>query len=221
MESLVAVRDRRSQVIARLSESYADDLFDIDELDRRLDLAHAARTVAELDALVADLGPIARPATTTALVKATDDPHRLATKTTRVLFSSVERDGRWSVPRELDLRVTFGNAVLDFREASLAAGVTTIDLRVRFGNLEVILPPGLAIDVDVSAVLGNVEERHRIPPDDDPTRPLVRFIGRVMFGNLELTTRLPGESAGDARKRTRRERKALRAAARKALPSGD
>jgi hypothetical protein len=147
------------------------------------------------------------------------DPSRPATKKLRVIMSSVERRGRWSVPSALDLRVFWGNAELDFRDASLGAGVTTIQVKVLMGNFEVILPPNLAIDVDVSSFAGNVTERHRIPPDDDPTRPVIRIIGSVAFGNLEITTRLPGETAGDAHRRERRERKQLRAQ-NKALPPG-
>jgi len=92
-ESLVALRDRREAVIARLSEAYAGDLFDVDELDRRLDLAHAARTVADLDTLVEDL---AAPTTalTVASVVAIDDPGRAATKKQRVIMSSVEHHGQ-------------------------------------------------------------------------------------------------------------------------------
>ncbi len=220
-ESLVALRDRREQVISRLSEGYAQDLFDVDELERRLDLAHGARDVAELDALVRDLAPAPR---TTALVvagpTAIDDPHRLDTKRQRVIMSSVERRGRWSVPRTLDLRVLWGHAELDFRDASLGPGVTTIHVSVLMGNVEVILPPNLGIDVDVSSFAGAVTERHRVPPDADPSRPLIRIIGSVRFGNLEITTRLPRESARDAYKREKRENKELARAARKALPPG-
>jgi hypothetical protein len=223
-ESLVALRDRREAVIARLSDAYAGDLFDVDELDRRLDLAHAARTVAELDTLVEDLG-----AQTTALavasVVAIEDPGRLATKKQRVIMSSVERRGRWTAPKHTDLRVFWGNAELDFREASLASGVTTIDVRVTMGNLELILPPELAIDVDVSSVMGSVEERHRLPVDPDPSRPMLRVTGRVLMGNLEISTLLRGETKGDGRRRERKERRdkrrALRAADRRALPPGD
>lgn len=222
-ESLVALRDRRQQVIARLSECFATDVLEVDELERRLDLAHGARTVAELDALVADLAPA--PATTAlapvpAAALAIDDPRRAETKRVRVVMSHVERRGRWTVPRTLELRVFWGNAELDFRDASLAPGVTTIDVRVLMGNLEIILPPHLAIDVDVSSFMGSVEERHRVPPDDDPARPVLRLTGAVRLGNLELTTRLPGESRGDARRRERRERKQLRRAERRALPAG-
>jgi hypothetical protein len=220
-ESLVALRDRREQVISRLSESYADDVFDVDELEHRLDRAHGARSVAELDALVADLAP--DPASTALVLAqpmAIDDPARPETKKLRVIMSSVERQGRWSVPRNMDLRVMWGNAELDFRDASLGPGVTTIRVRVFMGNVEVILPPNLAIDVDVSSFAGSVTERHRVPPDADPSRPVIRIIGSVRFGNLEITTRLPRETARDAHRREREERKQLRRADNKALPPG-
>ena len=45
MPSLVAVRERRERVIARLTECYERDLLDLDELDRLLDQAHAASGV--------------------------------------------------------------------------------------------------------------------------------------------------------------------------------
>lgn len=221
-ESLVALRDRREQVISRLSDGYARDAFDVDELERRLDLAHGARSVAELDALVSDLGE--PPAPSTALVpagpRAIDDPERADARKLRVVMSSVERRGRWTVPRQLDLRVFWGNAELDFRDASLGAGITTIHVRVFMGNFELILPPNLAIEVDVSSFAGSVTERHRVPPDDDPRRPHIRVVCWVLFGNLEITTRLPGETARDALRREKRERKELRAGGTKALPPG-
>jgi hypothetical protein len=223
-ESLVALRDRREQVISRLSDSYAGDVIEVDELERRLDLAHGARSVAELDLLVNDLGDPAPGAATTALVvagpTAIDDPERADSKRLRVIMSAVERRGRWAVPRSLDLRVLWGNAELDFRDASLGAGITTIHVRVFMGNFEVVLPPNLAIDVDVSSFAGAVTERHRVPPDADPTRPQIRIVGTVVFGNLEITTRLPGESARDAHRREKRERKELRRADPRALPPG-
>ncbi len=220
-ESLVALRDRRDQVIARISDAYAHDLFDVDELDRRLDVAHNALTVADLDTLVADLG-------TTALVVqpsvALDDPGRPQTKSLRVIMSSVERRGAWIVPKQLTTRVFWGNAELDFRDASIGAGVSTIDVRVTMGSLEIILPPSLAIDVDVSSFMGNVESRHRAPAQLDPSRPLLRVTGSVVMGNIEVITRLPGESRSDTSKRERKERKdkrRLARAERKALRSGE
>ena len=221
-ESLVAIRDHRDQVIARLSDAYAQDLFDVDELDRRLDLAQQARTLADLEALVADLGA---PEASTALVPvastAIDDPARPAAKRMRAIMSSIERRGPWVVPKQLDTRVFWGSVELDFRQASLGPGVTTVEVKVTMGSLEIILPPGLAIDVDVSSVMGSVEERHRAPSTPDPSRPMLRVVGRVIMGSVEVETRLPGETNGDARRRERRERKQLRKAQRGELPAGD
>jgi hypothetical protein len=228
-ESLVALRDRREQVIQRLSDGYAQDLFDVDELERRLDGAHGARSLAELDALIADLE--AAPPTTTALAvvapRAIDDPNRVARKKMNVVMSSLERRGRWSVPRAMVVRSMWGNVELDLRDASLAPGLTEIEVMIVMANMEVILPPGLAIDVDVSTFAGNVTERHRVPPDADPTQPMIRITGKVVFGNIEVTTRLPGETEHDAYRREKRERKQLRRAdkqlrkaEKRALPPG-
>ncbi|MEO8841928.1 MAG: LiaF domain-containing protein [Kofleriaceae bacterium] len=227
-ESLVALRDRRAMVIARVSDAYATDLFDVDELDRRLDLAHSARTVAELDTLTEDLGePTTALVAVTSSLQVADDANRPPTKRLRVIMSSVEREGRWIVPKQTAMRIFWGNAELDFREASLAPGVTTIDVRVTMGNLELILPPELAIDVDVSSVMGSVEQRHRLPVEPDPSRPMLRVIGRVFMGNLEISTLLPGETKRDGMRRDRDKRRdkrrALRDArrGRRALPPGD
>src|SRR5215217_7175679 len=97
--SLVALRDRRERVIARLTECYERDLIDVDELDALLDTAHAANTLAELDKLVAGLGE--SPLRVAHVVHSTSDPSRLDTKYLTVMFSTVERTGHWVVPRTL------------------------------------------------------------------------------------------------------------------------
>jgi hypothetical protein len=219
-QDLVALRERREAVIARLSDSYATDVLDVEELDRRLDLAHAATTVAELDALVADLGATTSTALVPAASQAIDDPNRPGTKKLRIVMGSVERRNRWIVPRTMHVTVFWGNAELDFREASMGPGVTTLDARVIMGSILLILPPTLSIDVDASSFAGSVEERHRMAVDPDPARPLLRVVGSVWFGSLEIVTRLPGESRRDAQRREKRERRALRADERKQLRSG-
>jgi hypothetical protein len=205
MASLVALRERRERVIARLTECYERDLLDVDELDRLLDQAHAASSLAELDVLVAGLGAEV-PGLVPVTRHATHDPSRLERKTLTVMFSHMERTGHWVVPRHLELRSLFGVVILDFRDASIAAGVTTLDVTATFGSIELLLPPWLSIDVDVASVGGTVEERHRVPREPDPAEPVLCVTGLVRFGDLMMSTRLPGETRREALTREKRER---------------
>jgi hypothetical protein len=125
----------------------------------------------------------------------------------RVVLGSLERVGPWAVPAELKARVVCGNLLLDLREARLA-GATTLEVDITMGNVEVIVPPGVTVDVDASSFLGNIEERIERPPAGATC--VVRVVGRVKLGNLELSTLRPGETRRDARWRRRDERRAHR-----------
>ena len=222
--TLVALRDRREGVIAQLTQGFSDDAFDVDELDRRLDVAHSATTLAELDDLVKDLAPASAP--TTALVARApqtivrDDPNRPAEKKIWCVMSGIDRRGRWIVPRKMRVKCFWGGGRLDFREADFGPGVTELHVTAIMGGLEIIVPPGLAVDVDASAIMGGFDERHRAPASPEPTQAVLRVTGFVVMGGVSIETRLPGETERDARKREKRERKALRDNRARALPPG-
>jgi uncharacterized protein DUF1707/cell wall-active antibiotic response 4TMS protein YvqF len=188
----LALPEHRDRVIEQLSAGFAGDRLDVDELERRVALAHAAETPAALDALVTDLVPARM-----ALVPA---------KRMRVVLGSVERTGAWSVPAHLAARVLWGNLVLDLREAMLAPGVTTLDLSVTMGNVEIIVGPNTAVDLDASSWLGNVEDRTE---RSATATSVVRIAGRVSLGNLEVSTLLRGETRRDGRRRRRRRARAM------------
>ena len=181
----------RDQVVETLSASYAQGAFDVDELEHRLALVHDAKSKAELDALVTDLAP-----SSMALVPA---------KRMRIVFGSIERTGPWAVPQQLRARVLFGNLELDLREARLASGVTTIEVDVTMGNVEVIVPPGFQVDVDASSFLGSVEERTE--RSSGAPASIIRVVGRVRLGSLEVSTLRQGETHRDARRRRRIDRR--------------
>ncbi|MBV8762944.1 MAG: hypothetical protein JO257_37005, partial [Deltaproteobacteria bacterium] len=143
------------------------------------------------DALVTDLAP----ATTQALVPA----QRL-----RVVFGSVERTGPWTMPQQLRARVVCGNLELDLREARIAGGVTTIDVSVTMGNVEIIVPPGVQVDVQASSLMGAIEERTEPAAT---AASVIRVVGNVRLGHLEVSTLRRGETRRDARRRRRADRR--------------
>jgi signal transduction histidine kinase len=131
-----------------------------------------------------------------------------AAKELRVTMGSIERRGGWIVPEHLDVRVMWGNAELDLREARMSPGLTTIDVQVTMGNVEIIVPPGMTVTLDVRIVAGNVSEGEQIQStvEGDADKPRVRITGRVKLGNCEVIRLHPGETRGDAERRAKHER---------------
>jgi signal transduction histidine kinase len=138
----------------------------------------------------------------------------------RVIMGSCERRGRWRVPARVEATVRWGNLELDLREAELGTD-TTIDAQVVMGNLEIIVPADLAIDVAVASFAGNVEDgrggdvrpAHEVSaeglaahayrdPALVPARRL-RVTGKVRFGNCEIIPLRPGETRHDYARRVR------------------
>ncbi len=211
--ALVSVADRREQVVAILSEQYGGDRLELDELERRLALAHQATTVATLDALVADLVPA--PATT-ALAPTVDHPAR---GRVIAMFGGVDKGGTWTVPRQLTVIAGFGGADIDFRTATFAPGVTELKVYCMFGGVDLIVPPDLAVESDAVALFGGFEEVHQTPVSDDPARPILRITGVAAFGGVDVESRYPGESRREAKRRSKDAAKALRGDRPAALPS--
>ena len=213
--SLVALRDRREQVIALLSDAFARDLLDVDEFERRLGLAHRAEAVVELDPLVQDLEPANKPAAQTqtqALAVRTAASSRVRDKQLIIaVMGGAVRKGGWTPARKLRVFTIMGGAELDFRDAAFAPGVTEVHVLAFMGGVQVIVPPNLAVEMDGIAIMGGFDQSDRAPAHDlDPDRPLLRVTGFAMMGGVSIETRLPGESQRDAHRRRRRERKELR-----------
>jgi len=220
-ENLVALRDRRERVIAALTEHFTKDVLDVDEFDRRIDLAHRARSLAELDDLVSDLAPV--PAPSTALVpKASEEmlAHWPERKRWTAILGGFEKKGRWSVPREMKVTCFWGGGHLDFREAQFAPGITELHITAVMGGLEIIVPPWLSVECDATAIMGGFEELDRGHGEPDPGRSLLRITGFALMGGVSIETRLPGETRREAKRRIRKERKQLAAAPRGALGPG-
>jgi DUF1707 SHOCT-like domain/Cell wall-active antibiotics response LiaF, C-terminal len=218
-------RQVRERVIARLSEGFAQDLLDVDEFERRVSAAHTNEAPDAIEALVADLPPAddahAVPAgavATTALVKGRPDGEALAVADQVRLFAimgGVDRRGDWTVPRKLKLTTVMGGAFLDLREARFPPGPVDIEIFAFMGGTQIIVPPGLAVQTDGSALMGGFQQVNRASSHPDPDAPLLRVHGFAIMGGVDVQMRLPGESEHEAQHRqrgtTREERKSLRA----------
>jgi hypothetical protein len=209
---------RRDQVITTLSQAFVEGALDVDELDRRLDLAHQADTVDALAALTSDLSTssssLASGSPSVALVHARPHSGRAL-----AVLGSVERRGAWAVARHQRIVTCLGSGVFDFREVQLPPGETEVRVLAVLGSVEILVPPDLALECEGTVVLGTFEGRDRAPVLPDAGRPMLKIHGLSVLGSVEVKTRLPGETGRQARRRRRREQRALPQTPR-ALPPG-
>jgi predicted membrane protein len=102
------------------------------------------------------------------------------------LFGDVRKRGDWEVPEHLQATAIFGSLKLDFREARISAGVTTIHVSSTFASVQIIVPPGLRIECDGSAIMGEFSERRAMSRDPGPGAPTLRIVGMAVFGSVEI-----------------------------------
>jgi Domain of unknown function (DUF1707) len=141
---LRASHQDRDRVVEVLRVAAGDGRLTAEELDQRLEAALTARTYADLAVLTTDL-----PAASTPVPQA-----RVADLEPKEIgriecgSGSTKRDGRWVVPRRMEIRVASGAVKLDFTEALISQPSLQIDTEVRSGQLILITKPGIAVDAD-------------------------------------------------------------------------
>jgi len=213
--SPVALRAARERTINALCTHFAQDHLDVTDFEERLDRAHRATALAELDALLADLPQLDAPggAQTPAAAPRPAPPaaHLRERGLIFSLMANVTRRGFWAPARRNAVFCCMGGVELDFREVALPAGPTDIDIFCLMGGVEIIVPPDLAVDVSGIPIMGEIAGVPRTAPPG-PDVPLLRINGLVIMGAIEVSVRLPGESKRDAQRRIREERR------RKSLP---
>jgi len=195
----VALREARDGVLTRLSEGFARDELSLDELERRVERAFAAGDEPELSALVVDLAPPAfAPGV---LVRAPAGPlASTAPRRTSAILGNVERRVSHLLPGAR-VSAILGNVELDLRDVTLPPGVTEIEVRAVFGNVELTIPPTLAVECVGTSVLGSFASVHRVPRGT-PDEPVLRVTGAAVLGNVEVKT-LPSRALLEVVRRAR------------------
>jgi hypothetical protein len=201
--SKLALRERCERVIAQLTESFARDELSLEAFETRIDAAYCCQTVAEYDALVADLR---RPdssesaAMVVAQVELVPD-ERVAglpvgstapvesRRLLRALFSNIERCDQVAMPPATRVEAIFGNVELDLRKATFAAGVTEIGVKAIFSSIEIVVPADITVEVHGAGVFGNFEGATRTTAD--PDAPTLRIVGSAIFASVVVRTLPP------------------------------
>jgi hypothetical protein len=182
-DELRASHEDRDKVVEVLRTAAGDGRLTAEELDQRLDAALTARTYAELAVLTTDL-PAVPGAVVSGPAPAPKDMMRFDCHS-----GSTKRDGRWVVPRRIEVLVTSGSVTLDFTQAVIAQPSVQIEASVSSGSLTLVTKPGILVDADEVAIRsGSVRIRAPRGPDV-PVTLRIDVSGQV--GSGSITARPP------------------------------
>jgi hypothetical protein len=133
----------RELVITLLSEAAADGRLTMSEHAERSERALAARTLGELVRLTSDL------------TLPSGQPIQLYPKrSVSAMFARERRQGRWVVPSAFPVTAFFGDVVLDLSDAILQSQRVTIYATAIAGQIKLIVPAGIAVEMAGRSVLG-------------------------------------------------------------------
>ncbi|MET9292868.1 DUF1707 domain-containing protein [Streptomyces sp. NPDC003077] len=180
----------RERVAETLRNAHAEGRLDFEEFEERLETAYKARTFGELRPLTADLpqGHVgASPAVHRPGVPATWRERIGGTATSRwafAMWSGFSRRGRWTAPRAFTAVTFQGGGELDLRDANFEAEEVTIRCFILMGGVEVVVPPGVDVQVTGFGFMGGFEDTDHEPAD--PGAPRVKITGFAMMGGVGL-----------------------------------
>jgi hypothetical protein len=190
LPELRASHQDRDRIAEQLRVAAGDGRLTMDELDERLELALNAKTGSELAALVTDLPAVAA-GTALALPAEAKELARI-----EVSSGSAAREGRWVVPRAMEIKAGSGSVKLDLTQAVISGPTLQIDAVVRSGSLTIITKPGIEVIVDdVSLSSGSAKVRQPVGYESVPTMLRVTVCGSVKSGSI--TARPPRRSFMD------------------------
>jgi hypothetical protein len=189
----------RENTVQLLCRHYAQDRLTTEELDARLDAVYRAQNEGELRALLAGLDAVAMPVPLERTAVA-EPESKAPDRRILAVFAEVKKRGDWELRPQTRAVVVFGSLELDLREARIAARVTTLDVSATFAEVKIIVPPGIRVECDGSAILGEFTEAVIAGPASGDVAT-VRVVGMAVLSSVSVHMRFPGETAKEAKRR--------------------
>ncbi len=103
------------------------------------------------------------------------------------VFGDLKRSGPWQLPARSGWSSVFGDVVLDLREARVPAGEIAIDVRSVFGDVELLVPEGVLVEVRGRAFFGDVKQEAGLAASAGA--PRIVLTGSTIFGDVRVRAR--------------------------------
>lgn len=103
------------------------------------------------------------------------------------VFGDLKRSGPWQLPARSGWSTVFGDVVLDLREARVPAGEIVIDARSVFGDVELLVPEGVLVEVRGRVFFGDVKQEAGLAATAGA--PRIVLTGSTIFGDVRVRAR--------------------------------
>lgn len=183
----------REFVVEQLKINFAHDNLDVEDFESRLEKANQSGSKQTLLELVSDLPRMKD--VDTKEVAAYEGSLAINTGKVRETANMVavlggnSRKGVWKPARSTRAVAILGGTELDYTEAVMPPGVTDLNVVCLMGGLEVTVPPGMNVTIDVIPILGGVE--NKADTTENPDGPTLRIRGVIAMGGVEVKTSKP------------------------------
>ncbi|WP_052230001.1 DUF1707 domain-containing protein [Streptomyces sp. CT34] len=172
--SVLASDAEREEMIERLREATAEGRLTLEELAERYEAAYLARTREELASVGEDL-----PATA---------PQPSPGSAGQRVFKAVFGDLTLSSPaleNGIEATAVFGDLTLDLCSSPAPpTGELTISARAVLGDVHLLLPEGVRVELNCSKLFGDLRDLTRAHSGPESVTPLVRITGSAVFGDI-------------------------------------
>ncbi len=185
--ALAGVSDvQRDYVVQVLSAAFATDRLSMEQLDERLSAVYRARSLGDLEVLLADPADASRSLADAGSVgRVAADPVVPARGVAMAIMGGFDRSGSWIVPRHLRVVAVMGGGQLDLRTAKLGAGITEIEIFTFWGGVEIFVPTGVRVEVTGMAVMGGFSVRGA-EATENPDAPVLRISGLAVMAGVDV-----------------------------------
>jgi hypothetical protein len=217
--------EARQKAVDALCDSFARDELEMKEFEERIELVHRVETAEQLSILLADIPAAPLPATRKGSASKTafhpaSQSSDLAPRTTLPadqisdhslvvgVMGGGGRSGTWTPAKNNWALGVMGGCQLDFRDAQLGPGVTEVRVLAMMGGIEIVASPDVRVECSGIGIMGGFGIGNQYRPPADPNAPTIRITGLAIMGGVGVTIRHSGESAGDAKRRLKSERRA-------------
>ena len=143
----------------------------MEELTDRIEVAASAVMRGDLERLTADL-----PAAGVTLAAAPENARERG-------MGDVKRSGAWVVPAHSEFRSWTGSIKLDLRQATISSREIVIDAFTPFGNIDLLVPEGVQVEVRADKRLGSLKQEISAA---GPGAPRIVLTGGTWFGNVKI-----------------------------------